>query len=917
MDINKVLLEYDNMFGMNSLEDIDDFLTSKIEEALEEKDYYSALTLMNEMLGFCRDTSQHEKGLHYCELVEKMFDKLGLTDTVDYATSLINVASAYRAFGRYEKAMDAFRTVEIIYRAKLPVGEFNFASLYNNWSLLYQEMGDFRRAEQMLKRALSVIDTQANAAIQQATTRCNLAVTLLRVSQEAEDSEEAEQAYDEAMKYLRESLAIFEKDGGRDFHYGAALSAMGDAMYIKERYDEAAEYYARTMKEIEKHTGKTDAYARVEDNYRRACEKSREQKEKSCAEQEQGGFEYKGTDAEQNKTDNSPKKIGNIDRCKAFYEKYGAPMIHARFPQYEQRIAVGLVGEGSDCFGFDDAISKDHDYGLGFCMWLTTEDYERIGITLNKAYEQLLQEHGQEFEEMDETFSVDEAFGSAAGNCQSYNKFIDSRRGVFTIGHFYENTLGIRLDEHIMKRGGIRSVFTEQTWLQVTEDKFATAVNGMVFRDDVGIFTGIRNELLDYYPERVWMLRLAEKLHDFAQYGQSNYARMMARQDYVTANLCIAQGMKSAMEIVYLLNRTYAPYYKWMRKGMENLCVLKGLVPLLDELAMTRCQKDAWTALGDTAVADTGDESMSSASDVHAARISPRYSPYKVNHDDQAVCLFEQMAVLILEELKLQGIVSGNETFMDVHCQTLIGRAMNPGRTENEDLDDRSGMENQRNEVGQEKRKEKIKMDIQNMSRDEWIDKIVHLEWAQFDKVKNEGGRADCQDDWNTFSIMRKSQYMAWNDELLASYCNDLQDADARGWNMIMEKYARMMKSTAPERYAELEKDLPERSEERNAIAEEIIKIQVAWMEDFASKYPKMAGNARSIHTSEDSAYNTSYETYLRGELGTYSEETFVLYGRFIVELNKNGENLAYNIMNNTAKLYGYADVEDAEKRLD
>ncbi len=49
------------------------------------------------------------------------------------------------------------------------------------------------------------------------------------------------------------------------------------------------------------------------------------------------------------------------------------------------------------------------------------------------------------------------------------------------------------------------------------------------------------------------------------------------------------------------------------------------------------------------------------------------------------------------------------------------------------------------------------------MTREELIDAIVLHEWQQFDKVKNEGGRADCQDDWNTFSIMRKKPvpYMA------------------------------------------------------------------------------------------------------------------------------------------------------------
>lgn len=196
------------------------------------------------------------------------------------------------------------------------------------------------------------------------------------------------------------------------------------------------------------------------------------------------------------------------------------------------------------------------------------------------------------------------------------------------------------------------------------------------------------------------------------------------------------------------------------------------------------------------------------------------------------------------------------------------------------------------------------------------IDKIVQLEWKQFDRVKNEGGRASCQDDFETFAIMRKSQYLTWTEELLHSYYNDLLLAEQNGWNLIMEKYARMMQSTAPEEYMELAPTLPVRTKEREQITEEIIKIQVAWMEQFSEKFPKMAGNARSIHTYEDTAYNTSYETYLRGELGTYSEETFVLYGRFIAGLLKEERNLAYETMRNTAILYGYKSVEDAEEKL-
>ncbi len=164
--------------------------------------------------------------------------------------------------------------------------------------------------------------------------------------------------------------------------------------------------------------------------------------------------------------------------------------------------------------------------------------------------------------------------------------------------------------------------------------------------------------------------------------------------------------------------------------------------------------------------------------------------------------------------------------------------------------------------------------------------------------------------------IMRKSQYLTWNEELLYSYYNDLSEAESRGWNLIMEKYARMMKTTAPLKYAELEKNLPVLSADRFKIQEEIIKIQVGRMEAFAAEYPKMAGNARSIRTSEDNEFNTSYETYLRGELGTYSENTFILYGRFVAELLKRRKNLAYEIMSNTANLYGYESVWEAEEKL-
>lgn len=203
-----------------------------------------------------------------------------------------------------------------------------------------------------------------------------------------------------------------------------------------------------------------------------------------------------------------------------------------------------------------------------------------------------------------------------------------------------------------------------------------------------------------------------------------------------------------------------------------------------------------------------------------------------------------------------------------------------------------------------------------NIEKSYLIERIIALEWDAFDKVENEGGRADCQDDFKTFSIMRKSQYQIWTEEMIQSFIEDFENANERGINLIAQKYGYMMQSTSPQHFSDIKDQLMPVSEEKKAVIEQIVEIQVGFMEEFAAAYPLSAGNARSIHTEEDHLFNTSYETYLRGELMTYSDETLMLYGRFIVDKARNKENLAKQIMNETAILYGYASVEDLEMKL-
>ena len=776
MDLNKILSEYDEMFGRYSLQEIEGFLLKNLSEARFKFENKVLVALLNEAIGFYRDTTQKEKALKLCGELNELLISMNLQGSIAYATSLLNIANAFRAFGVYKESLLLFEKVEDIYRKHLSKEDFMFASLYNNWSLVYQEIGEFEKAVELLEKALKVVESYPDAVIPQATTRTNLGSSLLGVG--------TENSYQKAVGYLKEALNIFEKDGGSDFHYSAALVAMGDALSFKEDYQKAVKYYESGLSEIEKHTGKNENYDRVYEKY-----------------------EFARSNAD---------KLGwksNLERSREFYETYGKEMIEKQFPNYANRIAVGLVGEGSDCFGFDDEISSDHDYAPGFCMWLTEKDYVNIGAELQAAYEKLASTDGR----------------------------LGYRRGVFSINQFYQGHLEI---SHNFEKNPVIDLE------KIPEHLLAVATNGEVFEDQLGMFSYIRKNILEYYPEEVWKRKLAQALHEFAQYAQSNYARMMARKDAITAMICVGKGVEAALDLVYLLEKTYAPYYKWKKKGLENSVFANKLFPILEKIAKQPGQMNVWEGY--------------------------RYSAASVHMEDANIAFFEEAAKVILQEMIRQNLVSGEETFLEYYIPQIL------------------------------KGKEK-----------DMIDHVIEEEWSQFDKVQNIGGRADCQDDYETFRIMRRSQYLNWSEEMLKSFYEDLLTAKESGWNLIMEKYARMMESTNPGEYKALEKDLPVINEDRKKIQEEIIKIQVSWMDEFAVRYPKLSANMRSIHTSQDNAWNTSYETYLRGELCTYSEKTFMLYASFIIGLMKAGRNLAVETMSNTVKMYGYANLQEAEEKVD
>ena len=304
-----------------------------------------------------------------------------------------------------------------------------------------------------------------------------------------------------------------------------------------------------------------------------------------------------------------------------FYEERVAPMIAAQFGEYASRIAVGIAGEGSDCFGFADEISRDHDFGTGVCLWIPTEDMDVYGKALGTAYEEIVAEKGRSF----------------------YTDRLRERRGVMTIHDFFSNILRIDCDTD-------DSMMSEQQWLSLDHACLATAVNGEVYRDDLGAFTRFRNLLLNYYPDRIWRIRIAEKMHDYSASLQVNYARCMTRRDIVAAELCKTKGLEAAMELFFLLKRVYPPYYKWTYRALENIDEKGDFSARIRELAALPCSTEAWE--------DT------------------RYHPNRQNFKDRIVSISEDIGYDLAEMMKLQGLTNNMHPYLESHVRRVLQEAI-------------------------------------------------------------------------------------------------------------------------------------------------------------------------------------------------------------------------------------------------
>ena len=194
-------------------------------------------------------------------------------------------------------------------------------------------------------------------------------------------------------------------------------------------------------------------------------------------------------------------KIKGLELSRKYFEEVYLPVIKSEFPEVFEKMAAGLAGEGSECFGFDDEISQDHDFGPSCCIWLSSEDYEKYGLNLQKRLNELPKEF----------------LGFRALNV---SEFGDGRRGVLNMEDWFFKFLG-----------DVKAPNNLYDWRLIPEELLATAVNGEIFMDNSGEFTKIRNDLETEF-------------------------------------------INEAIHMIFLLNKKYKLFYKWMPKALKDLKIL-------------------------------------------------------------------------------------------------------------------------------------------------------------------------------------------------------------------------------------------------------------------------------------------------------------------------------------------------------
>ena len=246
MDINKFYETLDGLYANKESYKVEGFLQTCLEEARFDMDFGALILICNELGGYYRAVGKHEEGVPLYMLALDCIKKLGMENTENHATTLINQATNFAVWGKPEEALPIFEKASQILEDLGIIVDFRMATLHNNMSILCQDIENYEKALLHLQKALEILCQLDETEIEVATTYTNMAQIQLMVGDTTnalESAEKALQMYD-AAKALD------------DVHYSAALEIYGHVCQALGKYSDAYVSFEKARMLVERDYGK-------------------------------------------------------------------------------------------------------------------------------------------------------------------------------------------------------------------------------------------------------------------------------------------------------------------------------------------------------------------------------------------------------------------------------------------------------------------------------------------------------------------------------------------------------------------------------------------------------------------------------------------------------------------------------------
>ena len=543
-ELNKKREQY-QMEGnlLKEIEILREILIETKKQYSPESDEY--IKVLNELGGTLKYVGYYDEAETNLQKSLEIISKKYGDNNLPYATSLLNLTEVYRFAQKFNLLEENYKKIVKIYQDNSADNTFPYAGLCNNFGLYYQNIGDMKAAYDLHLKSLDILKNYNSEEylLEYAVTLSNLFNPCYQLGMK-----------EKAVEYLYKTIEIFEKNVGTGHPlYSASLNNMAIYYYNERELNKAIEFFERAAEISKKTMGvDSDNYKNILSNIEFIREDLRNISSANISQNIK--IDEKDEVIEDVKKENL-ENIKGLELSKRYFYDIVLPEFEKTLKVILPLCAFGLVGEGSECYGYDDKISQDHDFGPSVCIWLKKDEYLKYKDRINEVLKNLPKTY-LDFQELKES-----EWGS-------------DRRGLLNIEDFYFKFLG-----------SSNTPKTIADWQKIPETALATVTNGEVFLDNLGEFTKIRKELLNYYPEQIRQNKIATRLMNISQHGQYNYVRCLKRNDLVAANQCLYLFVDEIIHLVFLLNRRYKIFYKWSNRALLDLKILgRDIHKLLEDM---------------------------------------------------------------------------------------------------------------------------------------------------------------------------------------------------------------------------------------------------------------------------------------------------------------------------------------------